>query len=171
MLGTQLNIPASAAGSMTEVVTKAGRKDNDSDVLMRTKIVEDKSGQLKAVFRGMSHSSIGEKLKNWLIGRSPADKTHVLLIFKNAGMSDMQAKDALFHVSNVGKHFSAKSVKQAVSDFQATKHQEMVSNRTFSQEEGKFNDQGVYTRKASDFQSYLNTPVEEYTGEIHKTKK
>ncbi len=171
MFGTKLNIPASAAGKMTEIVTRAGRADKESDVLMCTKIVEDKSGELKAKFRGMSHSSFGEKLKNWLIGRSPADKSHVISIFKNAGMSDREAKEALFNVSHVGNHFSAKSIKQAISNFQADKHKEMVDDKKFSQKDGVFNDQGVFDRRAVDFQSFLNNPIEDYTSDIHKISK
>lgn len=168
MRGTQLGIPGSAAGKMTEIVTRAGRADKESDVLM---IVEDKSGELKAKFRGVSHSSFGEKLKNWLIGRSPADKSHVISIFKNAGMSDTEAKEALFNVSHVGNHFSAKSIKQAISNFQADKHKEMVDNKKFSQKDGVLNDQGVFDRRAVDFQFFLNNPIEDYTGDIHKISK
>ena len=96
MLGTKLNIPDSAAGRMTEIVTKAGREDKDSDVLMTTKIVEDKSGQLKALFRGITTSGFGAKLKNWLLGRSPADKTHVLSIFKNAAVCTTTVQETDF---------------------------------------------------------------------------
>ncbi len=163
MLGTKLNIPDSAAGRMTEIVTKAGREDKDSDVLMRTKIVEDKSGQLKALFRGITTSGFGAKLKNWLLGRSPADKTHVLLIFKNAGMSDAQAKEALFNVTHVGKHFSAKSVKTSVSEFHAAQHEEKIAKKNFSAEDGKFLTKNQWQLYEPDLKFSLEYPIENYT--------
>jgi hypothetical protein len=161
---THLNIPNSAAGRMTEIVTKAGRADKDSDVLMRTKIVEDKSGELKAVFRGITTSSFGAELKNWLLGRSPADKTHVLLIFKNAGMSDAQAREALHHVSHVGAHFSAKSVKTAVSKFHAAQHQEKIANKNFSAEDGKLLTKNQMDFREADLKYALLYPIENHTG-------
>jgi hypothetical protein len=163
MFGTKLNIPDSAAGRMTEIVTKAGREDKDSDVLMTTKIVEDKSGQLKALFRGITTSGFGSKLKNWLLGRSPADKTHVLSIFKNAGMSNTQANEALFNVTHVGKHFSAKSVKTAVSDFHAAQHQEKIAKKNFSAEDGKLLSKNQMDFREADLKYALLYPIEKHT--------
>ena len=170
MFGTKLNIPDSAAGRMTEIVTKAGRKDKDSDVLMRTKIVEDKSGELKAVFRGITTSGFGAKLKNWLLGRSPADSAHVLLIFKRAGMSDKQAHDALSNVTYVGKHFSAKSVKTAVSNFHADQRKEKAQKGNFSVSDGKLLASNTFGIREYNLTEYLKNPIENYTGDIHKTQ-
>ncbi len=164
MFGTKLNIPDSAAGRMTEIVTKAGREDKDSDVLMRTKIVEDKSGQLKALFRGITTSGFGAELKNWLLGRSPANKTHVLSIFKNAGMSDAEANDALFNVTHVGKHFSAKSVKTAVSKFHANQHQEKIEKKNFSAEDGKLLTKNLMDFREAELKYALDYPIENHTG-------
>jgi hypothetical protein len=162
MARTHLNGATSAAGRMTEIVTKAGREDKDSDVLMRTKIVEDKSGQLKDLFRGITTSSFGAKLKNWLLGRSPADRNHVLSIFKNAGMSDAQAGEALNNVTHVSAHFSAKSVKTAVSEFHAAQHQEKITKKNFSAEDGKLSTKNQWGLYEADLKYALDYPIENY---------
>lgn len=117
MLGTKLNIP-DAPGRMTELVSKARREEKDTDVLMWVSTAKDKpSGELKAQLRGVGTTTFFQKARNAFHARSPATKENIQNLFMQRGMTPGEASAAAANVNKIGKHYSAKSVNEALQKF------------------------------------------------------
>jgi hypothetical protein len=118
MLGTKLNIPDTAAGRMTELVSKAERKEKDTDVLMWVSTAKDKpSGELKVQLRGVGTTRFFQKARNAFLARSAASKENIENLFMQRGMTPGEASAAAANVNKIGKHYSAKSVNEALQNF------------------------------------------------------
>jgi hypothetical protein len=118
MLGTKLNIPESAAGRRTELISKAGREEKSSDVLMWVSTTTDKrSGEMKAQLRGVGTTSIFQKVRNAFLGRQPASTENVRNLFLQRGMTSEQADTVLDNLTTCRGHYLAESVKQALQTF------------------------------------------------------
>ena len=129
MLGTKLNIPPTAAGNMTELVSKGGREEKDTDVLMWVSTKEDKpTGLMKAQLRGVGTTSFFQKARNAFLARLPASKENVENLFMQRGMTGEEASSALANVTKIGKHYSAKSVNEALHKFDNVRMQQMKKN-------------------------------------------
>jgi hypothetical protein len=117
MLGTKLNIP-DAPGRMTELVSKARREEKDTDVLMWVSTEKDKpTGQMKAQLRGVGTETFFQKARNAFVARSPASKENIQNLFIQRGMTPGEASAAAANVNKIGKHYSAKSVNEALQKF------------------------------------------------------
>jgi hypothetical protein len=126
MLGTKLNIPATAAVRMTELVSKAGRKEKDTDVLMWVSTEKDKpSGELKAQLRGVGTTSFFQKARNAFLARSAASKENIENLFMQRGMTREEASSALANVAKIGKNYSAKSVNEALQTFDNARREQV----------------------------------------------
>ena len=126
MLGTKLNIPDTAAGRMTELVSKAGRKEKDTDVLMWVSPKEDKStGEMKARLRGVGTTSYFQKARNAFRARTAASKENIENLFMQRGMTRDEATSALANVAKSGKHYSAKSVNEALQKFDNARREQV----------------------------------------------
>ena len=118
MIGTKLDIPATAAGRMTELVSKARREEKDTDVLMWVGTAKDKpSGELKAQLRGVGTTSFFQKARNAFLARLPASKENIENLFVQRGMTRDEVSSAVANVTKIGKHYSAKSVNEALQRF------------------------------------------------------
>lgn len=115
------------SSAMAELVSKPGRQEKDSDVLMGVgvKVLKDgpNIGKMVGLFRGASHSSAGTQVRNSMLGRQLATQQDILNVFKSCGMSEDQAAHALDHVRVIGKGFSAADVKREVSQFETSQTQ------------------------------------------------
>lgn len=117
MLGPKLNIP-DAPGRMTELVSKARREEKDTDVLMWVSTAKDKpSGELKAQLRGVGTTSFFQKARNAFLARLPASKENIENLFVQRGMTRDEVSSAVANVTKIGKHYSAKSVNEALQKF------------------------------------------------------
>jgi hypothetical protein len=126
MFGTKLNIPDSAAGKMTELVSKAGREEKDTDVLMWVSTAKDKpTGQMKAQLRGVGTTSFFQKARNAFLARSAASKENIKNLFMQRGMTPEEASSALAKVDTIGKHYSAKSVNKALQTFDDARREQV----------------------------------------------
>ena len=170
MFGTKLNIPDSAAGKMTELVSKAGREEKDTDVLMWVSTAKDKpTGQMKAQLRGVGTTSFFQKARNAFLARSAASKENIKNLFMQRGMTPEEASSALAKVDTIGKHYSAKSVKEKLQAFDAKQSEEMKSSGKFSQSDGKFlANEFVFGKRESELRDAIQNPIQDYTGDTHK---
>ena len=126
MFGPKLNIPDTAAGRMTELVSKARREEKDTDVLMWVSTAKDKpSGELKAQLRGVGTTSFFQKARNAFLGRSAASKENIENLFMQRGMTRDEATSALANVAKSGKHYSAKSVNEALQKFDNARREQV----------------------------------------------
>ncbi len=127
------NIGNRLSGSLAELVSKPGRQEKDSDVLMGVGVKVLKTGpnigKMVALFRGASHTSAGTQVRNSMLGRQLASQQDILSVFKSCGMSEDQAARALDHVRVIGKGFSAADVKREVSQFE-TRETQFVGARS-----------------------------------------
>ncbi len=125
------------SGAMAELVSKPGRQEKDSDVLMGVgvKVLKDgpNIGKMVGLFRGASHSSAGTQVRNSMLGRQLATHQDILTVFKSCGMSEDQAAHALDNVRVIGKGYSAADVKREVSQFK-TNQDQFVAARFFLDE-------------------------------------
>lgn len=118
-----MKIPASAAGRLAEFV-KSNRKDTNSDVLVNSgfKTIKQgaKKGEMVALYRPSNSESIFANLKNVFLGRRPAKDEDVLMLLKNAGMSETQANTALGNITlgKGGVGYSASSVREQIRQFE-----------------------------------------------------
>ena len=128
------NIGNRITGAMAELVSKPGRQEKDSDVLMGVGVKVLKNGpnigKMVALFRGASHSSAGTQVRNSMLGRQLATHQDILNVFKSCGMTEDQAARALDNVRVIGKGFSAVDVKREVSQFETSQTQ-FVGARSF----------------------------------------
>jgi hypothetical protein len=125
MLGTKLNIP-DAPGRMTELVSKARREEKDTDVLMWVSTAKDKpSGELKAQLRGVGTTTFFQKARNAFHARSPATKENIQNLFMQRGMTPGEASAAAANVNKIGKHYSAKSVNEALQKFDNARREQV----------------------------------------------
>jgi hypothetical protein len=151
MLGTKLNIPDTAAGRMTELVSKAGRKEKDTDVLMWVSTEKDKpTGEKKAQLRGVGATSYFQKARNVFLARSPASKENIQNLFMQRGMTREEATSALANVTKSGKHYSAKSVNEALQKFDNARREQVQRTGTSPNTTAKIltNDADIYMSKA-----------------------
>jgi hypothetical protein len=151
MFGTKLNIPDSAAGKMTELVSKAGREEKDTDVLMWVSTAKDKpTGQMKAQLRGVGTTSFFQKARNAFLARSAASKENIKNLFMQRGMTPEEASSALAKVDTIGKHYSAKSVNKALQTFDDARREQVKKTGTSPNTTAKIltNDADIYMSKA-----------------------
>ena len=116
-----MTIPQSPAGRLAEFF-KTTRKDTSADILVNSGIKEIKKGNNKgemvALYRASNSTSMFASLKNAFLCRPPADRDDVFNLLKTAGMSDVQANEALDRITLVRGHYSAQSVRQEINKFQ-----------------------------------------------------
>ncbi len=163
MLGTKLNIP-DAPGHMTELVSKAGRKEKDTDVLMWVSTEKDKpTGQMKAQLRGVGTETLFQKARNAFLARSPASKENIQNLFIQRGMTREEATSALANVAKSGKHYSAKSVNEALQKFDNAQREAKQSARNFSASDGKFLAQEfTYGKREFELKESMQNLTEDY---------
>ncbi len=128
------NIGSRISGSLAELVSKPGRQEKDSDVLMGVGVKVLKNGpnigKMVGLFRGVSNSSAGTQVRNSMLGRQVATQQDIINVFKSCGMSEDQATRAMDNVRVIGKGFSAGDVKREVSQFE-TRETQFVGARSF----------------------------------------
>jgi hypothetical protein len=118
-----VKFPPNAAGRMAEIVTKAGRKDKETDTLLGAgfKYVKNgaNKGEMVAKFSSGSNITPFQRLRNALSGkRYVATQNDISNIFRTAGMNDKQIQNAFRMIRPHGNGFSAVDVKNQLNQFQ-----------------------------------------------------
>ena len=128
-----VKLPPDARGRMVELISKAGREEKNSDVLMWVGTKTDKaSGQMSAQVRGVGTTSIFQKVRNAFLGRQAASAENIRNLFMQRGMTPAQADTALDKVTMVGKHYSAKSVEETIKNFEKDNFEAPVQGKILS---------------------------------------
>ena len=117
-----MTINTNPAGRLAEFF-KTTRKDTGADILVNSGIKKIKTGndnvEMVALYRASNSTSMFAKFKNAFLCRPPADRDDVLNLLKTAGMSDVQANEALDRITLVRGHYSAESVRETIDKFQS----------------------------------------------------
>lgn len=159
-----VKFPQSAAGRMTELVSKAGRKEKESDVLMWVSTAKDKpSGEMKAQLRGVGTTSFFQKARNAFLARQAASAANIRNLFMQRGMTSKQADAALVNVAKIGKHYSAKSVNVELQKFDDAQRAEKQRAGNFSASDGKFLAQEFfYGKREFELKESMQNLTEDY---------
>ncbi len=152
-------ITNASARPLVDIIKTTGRKDKDSDVLMRAGVTTFKSSQnaekkLMGLLKGVSDHGF-KALRNILMGRVPADKQDITNLMNTKGMSQEQIDTAFFHIKTDTKgRYTAKNVEEAIN--KATKN-------PHNQPEQQARILGTTYTSKIDSESALQEPWDDYT--------